>query len=150
MLAEVMLSSAASVYPTQQGGPQISEEADGYLVAEEHVKLYLSYSTSSHPVYAAVGPDGTSEFLPYFSVSDRFRQYSLVTIARNSQEDRQRLHFATTSQGRRMRQRFVSVKRGHFKDNPLVRAKQVARARLALLAVAPVVRFRLESPRATI
>ncbi|KAI5203311.1 hypothetical protein E4T39_04148, partial [Aureobasidium subglaciale] len=46
ILAKVMLSSAASVFLTRWGGPQISEEADGYLVPEEHVKLYLSYSTS--------------------------------------------------------------------------------------------------------
>lgn len=45
----------------------------------------LSPSTpSSHPVYASVGLLGTPEYLPYFSLSDRFSQYSLVTIARKS------------------------------------------------------------------
>jgi hypothetical protein len=76
-------------------------------------ELYLPDSTSLRFVYASVDPDGTPGYLPYFRSSGRFCQYSLVTIARTPQRDRQRSHFATKSQGQRIRQRFVSLKRGH-------------------------------------
>jgi hypothetical protein len=94
---------------------------------------------SLHPIYAPVDPDGTAGYLPYFYLSDRFRQYSLVTIARSAQRDRQRSHFATTSQEQRIMQRFVSVKRGHRTR----RSACTCEAESARLVFFPAVRFQL-------
>lgn len=79
-------------------------------------------------------------------LSDRFSQYSLVTIARNSQRDRQRSQFATRSQGQRIIQRFVSVGRGHRATKSTCTHEADPRRLAFILAV----RFQLELPRATI
>ena len=99
-------------------------------------ELYLSSSISFHPVYASVKPGGTPGYLPYFSLSDRYNQYSLVTIARSLQRDRQRLHFATTSQGQRIRQRFVSAERGHLTKRSACTCEAKS-ARLVFLSCCP-------------
>lgn len=99
-------------------------------------ELYLSYPTSLHPVYASVVPGGTPGYLPYFSLSDRCNQYSLVTIARSPERDRQRSHFATTSQEQRIRQRFVSAERGHStKRSACTCEAKAARLVFSLLSV---------------
>jgi hypothetical protein len=111
-------------------------------------ELYLSYPTSLYPSYASVDTDGKAGYLPYFYLSDRFRQYSLVTIARSAQRDRQRSHFATTSQEQRIMQRFVSVKRGHrTKISACTCEAESARLVSFQLSVSSSL---FESPRATI
>lgn len=109
-------------------------------------ELYPSSSISFHPVYASVEPDGTPGYLPYFSTSDRCSQYSLVTLARSLQRDRQRSHFATTSQGQRSQATLCLSGAGTHHEKVRLYVRSKARE----VGIPPAVRFQLESPRATI
>ena len=102
---------------------------------------------SSHPVYASVGLLGTPEYLPYFSLSDRFSQYSLVTIARKS-----------TKRSPTVALRYEEP-RAAYQATLCLSGAGAERKRSAYTREAesgggwqfsPVVRCQLESPRATI